>query len=111
MRRQLPDREETWTPEDAEGVLDEAARSGETLAGFARRHGYTAARLYWWRKRLRGSEARALGAASTLSLVPATIVSEAAAVIRLRGDVTIELAAATPNAVAAIVAELARTLP
>lgn len=51
------------------------------------------------------------GATPTLSLVPATIVSEAAVVIRLRGDVAIELTAATPCAVAAIVVELARSLP
>ena len=111
MRTPFPDREDIWTPDEAGRILDEAEQSGESLAAFARSHGVTPARLYWWRSRLAGS--RASAARSSLALVPAMVVPAAvtAVVIRLRGDVTIEITHATPEVVAAIAAELARSLP
>ena len=47
----------------------------------------------------------------TLSLIPATIVSTSgsAVTIRLPGEVTIEVANASPSWVAAVVAELTRS--
>lgn len=84
------------------------------MAAFARRHGWTPARLYWWKKRLRdraGVARTSTAPPPTLALVPATLVAEAAVVIRLRGDVTIEIAGATSASIAAIVTELARSLP
>lgn len=107
MRTHFPDREDIWTPDEAGRILDEAEQSGESLAAFARSHGVTPARLYWWRSRLAGSRA----ARSPLALVPAIVVRAAAVVIRLRGDVTIEIADAAPATIAAIAAELARSLP
>ena len=75
------------------------------MAAFGRRRGVTAARLYWWRKRL----AAAPRPAPTVSLVPASIISEGAGLtIRLPDGVVIEVANASPSWVAAIVAELAR---
>lgn len=104
MRTRFPDPADSWSDDDARVVLDEWRRSGDSIAAFARKHGVTAPRLYWWKKRLVAS------AAPTLSLVPATIVTrEATIVIRLPGDVTIEVADASPNWVAAIVAELTRS--
>ena len=41
-----------WSAEDAQQILDEWARSGETLYGFAQRHGIVPQRMSWWRKRL-----------------------------------------------------------
>ncbi len=41
-----------WRESDARRVLDALAESGETLSGFARRHGLTPQRLSWWRRRL-----------------------------------------------------------
>ena len=113
MRNRFPEREETWTPEEARRVLDEAEQSGESLAAFARRHDLGPARLYWWRKRLAANSRTAAMATPTLALVPAMVVRgpAVAVVIRLRGDVTIEIADAAPSAVVAIVAELARSLP
>lgn len=113
MRKRLPDRDDIWTPEDARRVLDEAAQSSEPLAAFARRRGVGPARLYWWRKRLAIEGPLATAAMPTLSLVPATVTREAtvALIIRLPGDVTIEIADATPSAVVAITAALARSLP
>jgi hypothetical protein len=48
----LPDRSDAWSPGDARRILEAWRRSGESLAAFGQRHGYAAARLYWWRKRL-----------------------------------------------------------
>jgi transposase-like protein len=111
MRKRLPDREDVWTPEDARRVLDEAARSGEPLAAFARRHGVGPSRLYWWRKRL-ATEPSPI-ATPTLSLVPAMVAREptVAIIVRMPGDVSIEIADATPSTVVAITAALARSLP
>lgn len=75
------------------------------MAAFARRHGVGAARLYWWKRRLAASPA-----STTLSLVPATIITrEAAIAIRLPGEITIEVANASPSWVASIIAELTRS--
>ena len=41
-----------WTPAKAGQVLDRADRSGLSDAAFAERHGLSAKRLRWWRKRL-----------------------------------------------------------
>lgn len=106
MRTTFPDRDDIWTPDEARRLLDEAKQSGESLAAFARRHGVAPARLYWWRSRL--AVARP---SSSMALVPAVIMPAAGIVIRLRGDVTIEVADARPETIAAIAAELARTLP
>lgn len=91
-------------------VLDECRRSGETIAAFARQHGLTASRLYFWKKRLQGNARRA--ELPSLSLVPASIISaETTLTIRLPGEVAIEVANASPSWVAALVAELAGPLP
>ena len=106
MRRSQTDREETWTPEDARRVLDEAARSGESIAAFARRRGLTSARLYWWKQRLATSSLTFLPAA----VVPATTArpSVATVSIRVRDGIAIEIADPSPSWVAALVTELAR---
>lgn len=113
MRKRLPDRDDVWTPQDARRVLDEAEQSGEPLAAFARRHGMGPARLYWWKKRLATQGPPALAVTPTLSLVPAMVTREpaVAVVVRLPGDVTIEIADATPSAIVAITTALARSLP
>lgn len=105
--RSLPDPSDSWTPDDAKRIFDEWRQSGDSLAAFARRHGISSARLYWWRKRL--------GAASmelrTLSLVPATVTDGTAApiTIRLPNGIGIEAANAPPTWIAAVVAELSRS--
>lgn len=106
----LPDHDDTWTPDDARRVLDEWQRTGTTLAEFARRQGLSAARLYWWRRRLNRPTPTAL------ALVPAMVTARSVpptgrvteVTVRV-GDVAIEVAAATPSWVAALVAELARS--
>lgn len=41
-----------WNAEDAARILEILARSGETVAGFARRHRIKDQRLIWWKRRL-----------------------------------------------------------
>ncbi len=108
--RSFPDPTSTWSLDDARRIFDEWRRSGETLAAFARRCGVSAARLYWWRKRL----AAAPREAAALSLVPATVIDETAATpaaltIRLPNGIGIEAPHATPAWIAAVVAALARS--
>ena len=78
---QLPDQQTEWTEADARLVFDEWHRSGTSIAAFAREHGVSAARLYWWKRRLSKPAARS----SMMSLVPATVIPVAgpALVIRL----------------------------
>ena len=105
----LPDHDDTWTPDDARRVLDEWQRTGATIAEFARRQGLSAARLYWWRRRLPRLTSTALTlvpAMVTAAPAPATHATDVT--VRV-GDVAIEVAAATPSWVAALVAELARS--
>jgi hypothetical protein len=106
MRTRPPQPGDIWTDDDARYLLDEWRRSGDTLAAFARKHGFAPSRLYWWKKKVEPSPRSV-----PLSLVPATIVSESGVrlTIRLPGEVTIEVADASPNLVAAIVAKLTRS--
>ena len=116
----LPDHDDTWTPDDARRVLDEWRRAGTTLAEFARRHGLSAARLYWWRRRLDRASSTALAlvpavvttvptrlARSTPTAPPAPTARARHVTVRF-GSITVEVAAAAPRWVAALVTELAR---
>lgn len=60
-----------WTPAEARTVLAAQEASGETVAGFARRHGLLAQRLSWWRSRL--GEWREESTAAAQMLVPAVV--------------------------------------
>ena len=108
MRESIPDAAAIWTEDDARRALEAWRRSGDSLAAFARRHGLTPERLYWWRRRLATAVAPP---PARLSLVPATVVvaDEAGIAIRLPSGVTIEVASASPTWVAAVVSELARS--
>jgi hypothetical protein len=118
MRLRFPDAAATWSEGDARAVLDEWKRSGKSMAAFARQHGVTAGRLYWWRKRLQAKATTpavaGLGATPPppMSLVPASIVMGGASLmIRLPGEVSIDVTEASPSWVAAMVVELTRSLP
>lgn len=114
MRTQLPDPGHEWTEDDARAVLEEWWRSGDSVAAFARKHGVTAPRLYWWKKKLQAATLSARTSRPrprTVSLVPASIVSGGTNLtIRLPGEVSIDVADASPSWVAAMVAELTRSL-
>lgn len=106
MGFRIPDPSAAWTPDEARAIFDEWHRSGESVAAFARRHGVSATRLYWWRRRLDDASVTHVQPA----FVPASIVStDATATVRLAGGVTIEIAHVTPSWIAAMVAELARS--
>ena len=109
-----------WTPEQAKRELDEWKSSGESLAGFAGRRGYSTQRLRWWRDRL----AQWSGEASSgfARLVPAVAfpakVAAASPVVPvtldLPGDLRVEVgdvAAVPPEWLAALVRELRRPMP
>jgi hypothetical protein len=109
-KRISPDRRRTqWTRTDAERVLDEWQRSGDTLEAFARARGLVPQRIAWWRKRLgvpRSTKTTAL------TLVPATVIStDPVAVLRLPGDVVVELSSMSPSWIDSLARELARSQP
>jgi transposase-like protein len=109
MRKRFPDPAGTWTDDDARTVLEEWRRSGDSIAVFARKHSVSAWRLYSWRKKLR--TAAKPRATPTLSLVPASIVavSGATLMLRLPGEVSIDVVNASPSWVATLVTELTRS--
>jgi hypothetical protein len=100
-KRQSSNRRRTqWTQTDAERVLDEWRRSGETLEAFARTRGLVPQRIAWWRKRL-GVPCSTKPTA--LTLVPATVISaEPVAMLRLPGEVVLELSSVSPSWIAAL---------
>lgn len=79
------------------------------MAAYARDRSLHAQRLAWWHKRLNPWSSPA-AIAPALSLVPAEIVAASAApiagLVRLPRGVVVEIAAATPTWIAALVAEL-----
>lgn len=99
-----------WREGAARRVLARWRESGLSASAFARASGLAnPQRLNWWRKRLEKRDARAL---APLTFIPAEVTGAAAAtVVRLPGDVVLELAdaAAVPASwVAALAAELKR---
>lgn len=96
---------ERWSEVQARQTLEHCERAGMTVHAYAREHGLSAQRLYYWRKRLD----RQAGAEASLSLVPAHVLGASVAgavVLRLPNDVAIEVADGSPSWVAALVREL-----
>lgn len=56
-----------WKADDAKRVLAAWKRSGDSMAGFADRHGLNAQRLAWWRERLASTPT------PSMTLVPVTV--------------------------------------
>lgn len=107
MRNQrLGEAEAEWTEDEARTALARWRQSGQTIAAYARAHGVSAPRLYWWRRRLR---ATAPAAGPELRLAPATIVSTGATVeLRLPSGVVVEVTGASPSWTAAMIIGLTR---
>ena len=102
----------TWSPQQARLVLDQWARSGETVTAFARRHGLVPQRLWWWLKRL-GPSQPAQPEAPAAQWVPVTVrtaaAPTAAATVHLGSGLQVHLS--TLDALsAAWVAHLAQAL-
>jgi transposase-like protein len=109
MRNQrLGEATSEWTEDEARTALERWRRSGDTIAAFARTHGVSAPRLYWWRRRL-SATAVAADPSPEIRLAPATILSAAATVeVRLPSGVVVEVMGASPSWTAAMIAELTR---
>jgi hypothetical protein len=115
MRRKSKASEEIplgrWREPEARRVVALWRASGLSASGFARANGLAdEQRLSWWRKRLeKKGEPTAL---APLTFIPAELTGAgAAAVVRLPGDVVLELAdvgAVPTNWVAALASELKR---
>jgi hypothetical protein len=104
-----------WKAEDARRVLGAWKESGESMAGFAYRHGLNAQRIAWWRDRL---PAPTPSPTPSLTLVPVTLratpvalSSSAAVSLMVGGAVRVEVADASrvpPLWFAAVVEALSR---
>jgi transposase-like protein len=96
-----PRRWRQWTEQDAREALAELARTGESVAEFARRRGVSGERVRYWRKRL------ADGAPSFVAIPvgndrhePRIEITTTAVTLRVREDVELEHLAALIEVVA-----------
>ena len=96
-----------WTIQEARRAVDACEGSGLTRAEFARRHGATAGRYQYWRRRL-----AAMGSAGEGRLVPVRVVAagqarlverEAGRVVLLDGSTRVEMEGMTAEWVAKLV--------
>ena len=101
---------EQWSEGDAREAIAAWAASGESMTGFARRHGVTPQRLSWWRLRTNGSREP-----SRTSLIPVTVTSSplvslgAASVTVTMGDLRIDVedpSRVSPSWVAALLSAM-----
>lgn len=80
-----------WTEQDAREALAELARTGESIAGFARRRGVSGERIRYWRRRLADGATPAFVAVPVASAGPPRIEIVAGGVtLRVREDVSLE---------------------
>ena len=75
-----------WTEQEARDALDKLARSGESVASFARRAGVSAQRIAYWKKRLSPPAPTEFVAVALPATTAATWIEIAAAgvVVRVR---------------------------
>jgi hypothetical protein len=104
----LPDKSSYWSKAEGRCVVEAWRRSGETATAFARRHGLRAKRIVYWSERV-----AARAETPRVSFVQAAVVTAdepvIAVAIHVPGGVTIELARATPDQIAAVAAAVARS--
>ena len=95
-----------WTEAEAREALAERRRSGESVVAFARRHGMSAKRLYWWRQQLktrttkagRGTEAKGEDVARLIPVTLRPVPVEAQAkegVVVTDGELRVEVGVAS----------------
>jgi transposase-like protein len=97
-----PRRCRRWTEQDARGALGEMARTGESVAEFARRRGVSGERVRYWRKRMaeQGVPAFVAIPAGIDREGPRIEITTAAVTLRVREDVDMEHLAALIEVVA-----------
>ncbi len=83
-------RDRRWTEADGRRVLAAQARSGQSVAAFAREHGLDAQRVFWWRRRLGDVSGQDAAESMTFAPVVVTGTSGVAAVVRI-GEIEIEV--------------------
>lgn len=83
-----------WTAAEARAALREWESSGEPVERFARRRGWTAQRLRWWKKRLgEWDEGRPAGPMLAPVVITGQPPARPAAAVTLRaGDLVVEVA-------------------
>src|ERR1700736_3993543 len=79
-----------WTEDEARAALAELARSGESMAEFARSRGFSTQRVRYWRKRLGAIRAVAAFVPVRLPVAAPTTVA-AAAIEIVSGGVTVRV--------------------
>jgi transposase-like protein len=93
---------QVWGEHEARAALAELVQSGESIAGFARRRGVSAQRIYYWKKRLSEAPAPAFVAVPlTSTRVDRIEIVADGVTIRVREDVA-------PDRLAAILDALTR---
>lgn len=103
----LPTSSKYWSEAEGRAVIEAWRRSGESGPAFARRHRLRPNRIKYWAGRLSQVEEPA----STLALVPATVMGAELAAVICIGEITIELSSAAPDQIAAVAKALARPAP
>lgn len=91
-------RQRHWSDADARIVLAQLEASGDSVSAFARAHGLSAKRIYWWRTRLSDNDQRG-DEREQLSFAPVVVTGLAgtpAVIVRI-GEV--ELAVVDPQRV------------
>jgi transposase-like protein len=90
-----------WTEQDAREALGELARTGESVAEFARRRGVSGERVRYWRKRLTdGAPAFVAIPVGSDRHGPRIEITTPAVTLRVREDVDLEHLAALIEVVA-----------
>jgi transposase-like protein len=101
-----------WTAAEAWEALGAWKRSGESIVAFARRHGMSAKRLYWWRHRLKKEGTP--GECGPARLIPIAVrpaeTQPSEGVVVVAGELRVEVrdASATSPAWVATLLRLAR---
>lgn len=75
-----------WSEQEARDALAELARSGESIARFARRKGISEQRLYYWRKRIAQTSAPAFVAVPLAASIRHVEIASEAVTVRVRED-------------------------
>jgi transposase-like protein len=96
-----PRRWRQWTEQDAREALAEMARTGESVAEFARRRGVSGERVRYWRKRLAdGVPAFVAIPVESDRQGPRIEITTAAVTLRVREEIDLEHLAALVEVVA-----------
>ena len=95
-----------WTEDEARSALTELAQSGQSMAEFARRRGFSTARIRYWKERLGVTAAIPAFVAVSLPMATGTMVGPTIEIVardvtvRVREDLDVEHVARLVEALA-----------